>query len=192
MASMISPWSFGSFSPHLSDLASKILYTSHEDPKSRSWTLRRYPSLRSPESVLPKPMEILADAEKYTSFRGMKDTLGILAAFGFLKTMERSSNLVDRLPVFGNVSIIMKRLMASCLPYLAEEIKSESHNVKSEKQLITTRDFDGIFPMLMDDLVGHAKEYGVPKDTLDWYQNVSVSSVGQISRLMLTAIVTQA
>ena len=124
--------------------------------------------------MLPKPMEILADAEKYTSFRGMKDTITILAAFGFLKTVERSTSFVDRLPIFGNVSIIMKRVTASCLPYLAEESSDDTPSKYDEKQL-TKRDFDQIFPILLNDLVEHAKEYGVPKDTLEWYRNVGSS-----------------
>ena len=121
--------------------------------------------------MLPKPMEILADAEKYTSFRGMRDTISILAAFGFLKTVERSTSFMDRLPIFGNASLILKRVTASFLPYLAEETKEEKPHSNGDKQ-VSTRDFDKIFPTLMDDLVEHAKQYGVPKDTLDWYQNV--------------------
>lgn len=124
--------------------------------------------------MLPKPMEILAHAEKYTSFRGMRDTISILVAFGFLKTVERSTSFVDRLPIFGNASLIMKRVTASFLPYLAEETKEEKTHMNGDKQF-STRDFDKIFPTLMDDLVEHAKEYGVPKDTLDWYQNVGNS-----------------
>ena len=158
----------------MSDTVSRLSKFSSGDPKSRTWTLHRYPSLRSPESVLPKPMEILADAEKYTSFRGMRDTVTILAAFGFLKTVERSTSFVDRLPIFGNASLIFKRMTASFLPYLAEEIKEEKPYMNGDKQL-STRDFDEIFPTLMDDLVEHAKEYGVPKDTLDWYRNVGSS-----------------
>ena len=163
-----------SFSLQIADTVSKLSNSSNSDPKSRTWTLHRYPSLRSSESVLPKPMEILADAEKYTSFRGMRDTISILAAFGFLKTVERSTSFVDRLPVFGNASLILKRVTASFLPYLAEETKEEKPCMNGDKQLFT-RDFDKIFPILMDDLVEHAKEYGVPQDTLDWYQNVGSS-----------------
>lgn len=173
-AAVISPWSPWNnpfYSPHISNTASKLSNFWSGDPKSRKWTLHRYPSLRSPESVLPKPMEILADAEKYTSFRGMGDMIAILAAFGFLKTVERSTSLVDRLPIFGNASLIMKRVTAWSLPYLAEETKEEKPRMNGEKQ-VSTRDFDKIFPILMDDLVEHAKEYGVPKDTLDWYRNV--------------------
>ena len=121
--------------------------------------------------MLPKPMEILADAEKYTSFRGMRDTISIVAAFGFLKTVEHSTSFVDRLPIFGNASLILKRMTASFVPYLAEETKEEKPCMNGDKQL-DTRDFDKIFPTLMDDLIEHAKEYGVPKDTLDWYENV--------------------
>ena len=158
----------------MSDTVSRASKLSNGDPKNRTWTLHRYPSLRSPESVLPKPMDILADAEKYTSFRGVRSTVAILAAFGFLKTVERTTSFVDRLPIFGNASLILKRVTASFLPYLAEETKEERHCMNGDKQL-STRDFDKIFPTLMDDLVEHAKEYGVPKDTLDWYRNVGRS-----------------
>ena len=172
---MIIPWN-RSFSPYISGTISKFSNFSngYPDPKSRTWTLHRYPSLRSSESVLPKPMEILADVEKYTSFRGMRDTISILAAFGFLKTVEQSTSFVDRLPIFGNASLILKRVTASFLPYLAEETMREKTCMKGNEQL-STRDFDKIFPTLMDDLVEHAKEYGVPKDTLDWYHNVGSS-----------------
>ena len=121
---------------------------------SRTWTLHRYPSLRTPESVLPKPMEILADAEKYTSFQGLKETIQILTAFGFLKTVERSTHLVDNLPLIGNITLVMKRVTAAALPYLAED--SQQVDVKPEKQ-ITIREFDKIFPLLRDDLIEHAR-----------------------------------
>ena len=124
--------------------------------------------------MLPTPIEILADAEKYTSFRGMGETVFILAAFGFLKTVERSTSFVDPLPILGNASLILKRVTARLLPYLAEETKEEKPCINDDKQL-STRDFDKIFPILIDDLVEHAKEYGIPKDTLDWYHNVGNS-----------------
>ena len=162
---MINPWNLGSFTPQTTD------------PKERAFTLRRYPLLRTPEDVLPKPLEIFADAEKYTSFRGMKDTFTILTAYGFLKTVQRTS-FVDRLPIFGNVSLIMKRVTASCIPWLAEETVEKAGTNGSTTP--TTRDFDGIFPILMDDLVAHVKEYGVPNDTLDWYKQV-----GSLFRLLL-------
>ena len=176
MASILSPWNFGFLSPQVSGTVSKFSHFSNGDHKSRTWTLHRYPSLRSPESVLPKPMEILADAEKYTSFRGMKDTFTILAAFGFLKTVERSTSFVDGLPLLGNASLIMKRVTASFVPYLAEETKQEKNPAPKTDKPVLSRDFDKIFPTLMDDLVEHAKEYGVPKDTLDWYREVGSSS----------------
>ena len=168
------PWNLRSFSPHMSGTVSRFSKPTDGDPKVRTWTLHRYPSLRSPESVLPKPMDILADAEKYTSFRGVKSTVTILATFGFLKTVERTTSFVDRLPVFGNASLILKRVTASFLPYLAEETREEKPCMNGDKQL-SIRDFDKIFPTLMDDLVEHAKEYGVPNDTLDWYRNVGSS-----------------
>ena len=170
VAAMINPWSLGSFRPRVSDIVSRLSTLSTEDPKDRPFTLRRYPLLRTPEDVLPKPLEMFADAEKYTSFRGMKDTIAILTAYGFLKTVQRIS-FVDRLPIFGNVSLIMKRMTASCLPWLAEERGEDKLGVNGVKTPVK-RDFDQIFPVLMEDLVAHVKEYGVPQDTLDWFKQV--------------------
>lgn len=99
-------------------------------------------------------MEILTDAEKYTSFRGLKETIQILTAFGFLKTVERSTHFMDSLPLIGNITLVMKRVTAAALPYLAEE--TQQVEVKPEKQ-ITTREFDKIFPLLRDDLIEHAR-----------------------------------
>ena len=67
----------------------------------------------------------------------------------------------------------MKRMIALFLLYLAEETKEEKPTMSDELQ-IPTNDFDKIFPVLMNDLVKHAKEYGVPKDTLDWFQNIGI------------------
>ena len=86
----------------------------------------------------------------------------------------RSISFVDRLPIFGNASLILKQVTVSFLPYLAGETREEKPCMNGDKQL-ATRDFDKMFPTLVDDLVEHAKEYGVPKDTLDWYQNVGSS-----------------
>ena len=137
-------------------------------------------------------MEILADAEKYTSFRGMKDTVTVLAAFGFLKTVEQSTSFVDRLPVLGNASLIMKRVTASVLPYLAEESKEEKSSGTKCEQSMLSRDFNKIFPTLMDDLVEHAREYGVPKDTLDWYRDVGSSSPSLLLLANTSSIVVKA
>ena len=113
-----------------------------------------------------------ADAENI-SFRGMKETITALVAFGFLKFIECSTSFVDRLSVFGYASLIMKRVVASFMSYLAEDTKEEKPTMSDEVQ-IPTDDFDKLFPVLMDDLVEHTKEYGVPKDTLDWFQNVGI------------------
>ena len=174
MGAMKTPWKIESFRSYMSNTVSKFSRFSIGEPKSLTWMLHRYPSLRSSESVLPKPMEILADAEKYASFHRMKDTIIIRNEFGFLETVEHSTSFVDRLPIFGNVSLITKRLTISCLPYLAEDSKKEKSHMNGEKQ-VTTGDADKIFPTLMDDPVEHANEYGVPKDTLDRYPNVSNS-----------------
>ena len=68
----------------------------------------------------------------------------------------------------------MKPVTDSCLPYLTEETKEEKPAKNGVKQFITIN-FNQIFPILMDDLVDHAEENGVPKDTLDWYENVGSS-----------------
>ena len=109
-----------------SDFVSEYSNLSNRDHKDRLWTFHRYHSLRSPESVLPKPKEILAEAEEYSSLRAMI----ILATFGFLETVERSTSIVDPLPIFGSVSLITKRVTAAFLPYLAEEIEEEEHGVR--------------------------------------------------------------
>lgn len=61
---------------------------------------------------------------------------------------------------------ILKRIIAFAFPYFAEQDK------KQRVALPVIRDFDTIFPKLMDDLIEHAKEYGVPPDTLNWYHKV--------------------
>ena len=145
---------FRNVRPRVSKRLWDYRFLSIDNVTGRTWTLHRYPSLRSPESVLPKPMEILADAEKYTSFRGFKQTIQILTAFGFLKTVERSTHFIDSLPLIGNITLVMKRVTAAALPYLAEE--SHQVGIKPERQ-ITTREFDKIFPVLRDDLIDHAR-----------------------------------
>ena len=66
---MLGSWNFGPIRP----LRPRILGAlgalrsnskiSTQQANNRTWTLHAYPTLRSPESVLPKPMEIPADAE---------------------------------------------------------------------------------------------------------------------------------
>jgi farnesyl diphosphate synthase len=36
----------------------------------------------------------------------------------------------------------------------------------------TLKEFETIFPQLVDDLVAHAKAYGVPENGLEWYRQV--------------------
>lgn len=33
--------------------------------------------------------------------------------------------------------------------------------------------FESVFPTLVEDLLAHAKSYGLPQNALDWYKNVS-------------------
>lgn len=130
------------------------------------WIANRYPTLRDAESVLPKPMEILSEHEKYTSFRGLKDTVLILLAFVFLKLIERSNNFVKRLPFLGSVTDILNRFIAFAIPFLAEEPRAEKEKIP------VIREFDMVLPKLTQDLIKHAMEYGVPPETLDWYHKV--------------------
>lgn len=37
----------------------------------------------------------------------------------------------------------------------------------------TRKEFEAVFPSLVDDLIQHCKQYNMPEDTLDWYRNVS-------------------
>lgn len=36
----------------------------------------------------------------------------------------------------------------------------------------TLKEFESVFPKLVEDLVEHSKKYGVPQQALDWYKNV--------------------
>lgn len=63
-------------------------------------------------------------------------------------------------------TIIGKKIIAFLLPYLAEEAKAELIQMPIE------RNFDNILPRLANDLVEHAKEYGVPAGALEWYRKV--------------------
>jgi farnesyl diphosphate synthase len=36
----------------------------------------------------------------------------------------------------------------------------------------TLKEFESVFPQLVDDLIGHAKAYGVPENGLNWYRQV--------------------
>ena len=72
----------------------------------------------------------------------------------------------------------MKRVKIAFLPYVGEEIKEEKYGLNG-KEGLTSGDLDKIFVILMEDLVERAKEYGVPKDTLDWYSKLSDTDVAE-------------
>lgn len=40
----------------------------------------------------------------------------------------------------------------------------------------TLKEFESVFPKLVEDLTEHAKEHGIPSNALKWYQDVSSSS----------------
>lgn len=37
----------------------------------------------------------------------------------------------------------------------------------------TLKEFEAVFPLLVEDLSQHAKSYGLPENALKWYQEVS-------------------
>lgn len=111
-------------------------------------------------------MEVLAEHEKYTSFKGLKDTTLVLVAYAFLTFVERACDILNHLPLMEKFTIIGKKIIASLFPYLAEEAKAETIQMPIE------RNFDNILPRLADDLVEHAREYGIPAGALEWYRKV--------------------
>lgn len=42
----------------------------------------------------------------------------------------------------------------------------------SEFKPISLKEFEAVFPQLVEDLTQHSKQYGLPEDALKWYQNV--------------------
>ena len=41
----------------------------------------------------------------------------------------------------------------------------------------TRKDFEAVFPSLVDDLVEHCKQYNMPDNALKWYEQVSCSYI---------------
>ena len=39
-------------------------------------------------------------------------------------------------------------------------------------QTTTLKEFESIFPILVEDLLAHSKQYGLPQIALDWYKAV--------------------
>jgi farnesyl diphosphate synthase len=37
----------------------------------------------------------------------------------------------------------------------------------------TLQEFEAVFPKLVDDLVAHAEQYGVPTNALEWFRKAS-------------------
>jgi hypothetical protein len=38
---------------------------------------------------------------------------------------------------------------------------------------IALKEFKDVFPVLVEDVIAHTKQYGVPEQALDWYKAVS-------------------
>lgn len=38
----------------------------------------------------------------------------------------------------------------------------------------TRKEFEQVFPQLVEDLTAHAKQYGVPSNALEWYRKVRI------------------
>lgn len=37
---------------------------------------------------------------------------------------------------------------------------------------ISLKEFESVFPQLVEDLAQHSKQYGLPEDALQWYKDV--------------------
>lgn len=44
-------------------------------------------------------------------------------------------------------------------------------------KMTTLKEFETIFPPLVEDLLAHAKQYGAPQMALDWYKAVRVQNI---------------
>ncbi len=42
----------------------------------------------------------------------------------------------------------------------------------SDFKPVTLKEFESVFPQLVEDLTQHCKQYGPPEDALKWYQDV--------------------
>jgi farnesyl diphosphate synthase len=41
-------------------------------------------------------------------------------------------------------------------------------------QKTTLKEFESVFPTLVEDMLAHAKQYGAPQMALDWYKAVRI------------------
>ena len=46
-------------------------------------------------------------------------------------------------------------------------------NTENDFEPISLKEFEAVFPRLVEDLSQHSKQYGLPDDALKWYQDVS-------------------
>lgn len=44
----------------------------------------------------------------------------------------------------------------------------------------TLKEFESVFPKLVEDVLDAAKKYGAPENALDWYKAVSLAGVTQL------------
>jgi hypothetical protein len=52
-------------------------------------------------------------------------------------------------------------------------------------KMTTLKEFESIFPTIVEDLLAHAKQYGPPQMALDWYKTVSAQNVSTRLQLKL-------
>ncbi len=53
--------------------------------------------------------------------------------------------------------------------------------------MATTRaEFEEVFPKLVEDLIDHAKQYGMPSDALEWYRKVNLQSPSLFTYVEIT------
>jgi hypothetical protein len=53
-------------------------------------------------------------------------------------------------------------------------------------KMTTLKEFESIFPTIVEDLLAHAKQYGAPQMALDWYKAVRVRNI--FLRMQLTLL----
>jgi hypothetical protein len=55
-------------------------------------------------------------------------------------------------------------------------LKSTIWLIKMAK-MTTLKEFESIFPTIVEDLLAHAKQYGAPQMALDWYKAVRARNI---------------
>lgn len=67
---------------------------------------------------------------------------------------------------------IRSNWLPSLNPDRAASMGSTETQSDFEFKPVTLKEFETVFPQLVDDLSQHCKQYGPPEDALKWYQDV--------------------